>query len=167
MQFRLIAGSHVGPDSNGVMRQWTAKGGHDIIDTNQDLNSLNVRGFPPKFQPLTASPTDEAALITQKAEIEARLAQIERDKNGRTPNSGVALHVGPPLAPPAMIDPRESVSPAAAAMAAKHTAAQAVLEACERMNDQELREFCEGEEIDIVEAESRADMMAAVTRIYA
>jgi hypothetical protein len=167
-QYRLMAGSHIGPDSQGVVRQWTANGPHSIIDTNQDLTTLNARGFSPKFQPLHADTTDEASLLAQKAEIEAKLASISRDKSGGTPSS-IDAPVQPNFAPqiPMLRDPRDLVSPHSALRDVKATHHQNVMTQCERMNDQELLEYCQGEEIEVTAGESRADMLAAVSRVHA
>lgn len=169
-KYRLTAGSHVGPDSKGVMRMWTAKSGHDVIDTDQDLNSLNARGFPPKFQPLHEAPADEASLLAQRAEIDARLARIASDKSGGTPTATAPVADGAPLAPPSLKDPRDSVSPAVAARdavaKAKSDATAGVLAACERMDIDELRAYCDGEEIAYESNDTKSDLLRAVAARY-
>jgi|HubBroStandDraft_2_1064218.scaffolds.fasta_scaffold04681_4 hypothetical protein len=162
MQFRLTAGTHVGPDMKNVERMWRAGiPGQDVIDTNQDLSTLNARGFPPKFQPLTPTGvTDRATLLAEKARIEALLAQPDATVPGATAPRSDGLPEGPPTAPPQIQDPRGTVNKA------QHPNSRAIVDAVSHMTDAELREWAAGEEIELPAGATHAEMVEQVRAIY-
>ena len=79
-KYRVLAGSHVGPDIHGKVLEIRAGiDGHDVIETEQNLLELNgPRGFSPKFQLVNEEvlPTDRASLLREKERIEKQLAAL-------------------------------------------------------------------------------------------
>lgn len=84
-RYRVLQGSHTGPDKDGNVREIVAgdgKNGGDVIETRQNLLELNgPAGFSPKFALVDEAPADdEAGLERAIADAQKRLAELRGGK---------------------------------------------------------------------------------------
>lgn len=133
-RYRILAGSHKGPDISGnVVEIQAARQGrvaNDIIETEQDLESLNgPPGFSRKFERLHDGANDEESL---EREINERKAKLDKLRGAKTV---------PAAQPKSMGDKN-----------------------LDKMSDKELQAFADSSEIDLGKAATKAEMIAVIKK---
>lgn len=150
-KFRLLAGSHVGPDMTGAEKYWSQG---EVIETLQDLTLLNGRGVGPKFARLQdEGPVTEEGLIAERDRINQQLADLAKARTVPTaPKTPVQLAAEQGF----KSDPPSKAPTSKAEMMAHFS----------KMSQAELKEHCENEEIPMGNATTKEQILAVLKKFH-